>query len=120
MFEGYYDPPTYRDMYHFLDGAQNDIFEDSVVTTPLPSSTGAMPLSSNTTSTQGVHDGPVNTPPSVDSTSAPGTEPTSPVHTPTPVPSPAHSGSSSSHHQHRPSKAHHHTADPCGSGDSYQ
>ena len=38
MFEGYYSPPLYQDLYNFVDGAQNDIFVDSVVTTPLPSS----------------------------------------------------------------------------------
>ncbi|KAI0303823.1 hypothetical protein B0F90DRAFT_1626336, partial [Multifurca ochricompacta] len=26
MFEGTYTPPLYNDLYHFLDGAQNDIF----------------------------------------------------------------------------------------------
>ena len=36
MFEGYYSPPLYQDLYNFRDGAQNDIFVDSVVTTPLP------------------------------------------------------------------------------------
>jgi hypothetical protein len=29
MFEGAFSPPEYRDLYHFLDGAQNDIFVDS-------------------------------------------------------------------------------------------
>ena len=29
IFEGYYAPPFYTDLYNFLDGAQNDIFEDS-------------------------------------------------------------------------------------------
>ncbi|KAI0703781.1 hypothetical protein BC835DRAFT_1410509 [Cytidiella melzeri] len=29
MFEGTYAPPRYLDMYNFLDGAQNDIFQDS-------------------------------------------------------------------------------------------
>ena len=38
MFEGYYSPPVYKDLYNFGDGAQNDIFEDSIVTTPLPPS----------------------------------------------------------------------------------
>ncbi|KZT20429.1 hypothetical protein NEOLEDRAFT_1140693 [Neolentinus lepideus HHB14362 ss-1] len=29
MFEGYYSPPFYNDLYNFKDGAQDDIFEDS-------------------------------------------------------------------------------------------
>ena len=29
IFEGYYAPPFYTNLYNFLDGAQNDIFEDS-------------------------------------------------------------------------------------------
>ncbi|KAI0775034.1 hypothetical protein BD413DRAFT_292056 [Trametes elegans] len=29
MYEGDYQPPFYNDLYNFLDGAQNDIFEDS-------------------------------------------------------------------------------------------
>ena len=29
MFEGYYSPPYYNDLYNFVDGAQNDIFEGS-------------------------------------------------------------------------------------------
>ncbi|KAF8324378.1 hypothetical protein F5887DRAFT_988426 [Amanita rubescens] len=32
MFEGAHSPPLYNDLYHFLDGAQNDIFVNS--TTP--------------------------------------------------------------------------------------
>ena len=31
MFEGYYSPPLYQDLYNFVQGAQNDIFVDSVV-----------------------------------------------------------------------------------------
>ena len=34
MFEGYYSPPLYQDLYNFLDGAQNDIFEGSDVQPP--------------------------------------------------------------------------------------
>ncbi|TFY52325.1 hypothetical protein EVJ58_g10083 [Rhodofomes roseus] len=29
MFEGYYSPPFYTNLYNFLDGAQQDIFQDS-------------------------------------------------------------------------------------------
>ncbi len=29
MFEGAHSPPLYNDLYHFLDGAQNDIFVNS-------------------------------------------------------------------------------------------
>src|SRR6266851_6426476 len=38
MFEGYYSPPYYLDLYNFQNGAQNDIFEGDVITTPLPPS----------------------------------------------------------------------------------
>jgi hypothetical protein len=29
VFEGYYETPLYTELYHYLDGAQNDIFENS-------------------------------------------------------------------------------------------
>lgn len=35
MFEGDFAPPFYTDLYNFLDGAQNDIFEDSYIG-PIP------------------------------------------------------------------------------------
>ena len=41
MFEGYYSPPLYQDLYNFRNGAQNDIFEDSVIATPPPPSSAA-------------------------------------------------------------------------------
>ncbi|KAI0806134.1 hypothetical protein BC629DRAFT_1485399 [Irpex lacteus] len=37
MFEGYYSPPFYTDLYNFKDGAQNDIFVDSYDEIPPPS-----------------------------------------------------------------------------------
>ncbi|KAI0090273.1 hypothetical protein BDY19DRAFT_1087507 [Irpex rosettiformis] len=37
MFEGYYSPPFYTDLYNFKDGAQNDIFIDSYDEIPIPS-----------------------------------------------------------------------------------
>ena len=36
MFEGEYAPPYYLDLYGFLDGAQDDIFEDSFLSIPTP------------------------------------------------------------------------------------
>lgn len=36
MFEGTYAPPFYNDLYNFKDGAQNDIFEDSYSSIPVP------------------------------------------------------------------------------------
>ncbi|KAN0092649.1 hypothetical protein V8E55_003433 [Tylopilus felleus] len=36
MFEGTYSPPFYNDLYNFLDGAQNDIFQDSYASIPVP------------------------------------------------------------------------------------
>lgn len=44
MFEGTYSPPIYTDRYNFLDGAQDDIFEDSYETIPDPSLTALMPV----------------------------------------------------------------------------
>lgn len=42
MFEDPFHPPFYTDLYNFLDGAQNDIFQDSYVgnlPTPSPNQT---------------------------------------------------------------------------------
>ncbi|KAF9648927.1 hypothetical protein BDM02DRAFT_2013047 [Thelephora ganbajun] len=37
MNEGTYSPPAYNDLYNFRDGAQNDIFENSYDSIPVPS-----------------------------------------------------------------------------------
>ncbi|EGN99286.1 hypothetical protein SERLA73DRAFT_182223 [Serpula lacrymans var. lacrymans S7.3] len=37
MFEGTYSPPFYLDLYNFRDGAQNDIFQNSYSSMPVPS-----------------------------------------------------------------------------------
>ena len=37
MFEDYYGPPFYTDLYNFKDGAQDDIFVDSYAEIPPPS-----------------------------------------------------------------------------------
>jgi len=50
MFEGAFSPPVYNDIYNFLDGAQNDIFEDSYLSLPNPSPIAAMPILANVTS----------------------------------------------------------------------
>ncbi|KAI0279745.1 hypothetical protein BGY98DRAFT_915518 [Russula aff. rugulosa BPL654] len=42
MFEGTYTPPLYRDLYNFLDGAQNDIFENTTGTGSSPRTLPAM------------------------------------------------------------------------------
>lgn len=50
MFEGSFSPPVYNDLYNFLDGAQNDIFQDSYTFLPDPSPTAPLPvLASNST-----------------------------------------------------------------------
>ena len=36
MFEGTYSPPFYTDLYNFRDGAQDDIFQDSYLSIPVP------------------------------------------------------------------------------------
>lgn len=44
MFEGAFSPPIYTDLYNFLDGAQDDIFEDSYSSLPDPSPVARMPV----------------------------------------------------------------------------
>ncbi|KAH9917023.1 uncharacterized protein B0H18DRAFT_1036276 [Fomitopsis serialis] len=45
MFEGYYSPPFYTNLYNFLDGAQQDIFEDSYPGgLPTPVVNGTIPV----------------------------------------------------------------------------
>ncbi|TFK35612.1 hypothetical protein BDQ12DRAFT_635058 [Crucibulum laeve] len=43
MFEGAFSPPVYNDLYNFLDGAQDDIFEDSYDSIPNPSPIAPVP-----------------------------------------------------------------------------
>lgn len=43
MFEGTYSPPVYNNLYNFLDGAQDDIFNDSYVSIPEPGIAAALP-----------------------------------------------------------------------------
>ncbi|KAF5341365.1 hypothetical protein D9758_012288 [Tetrapyrgos nigripes] len=47
MFEDTYGPPIYTDLYNFLDGAQDDIFEDSYEELPDPSPVAALPVLAN-------------------------------------------------------------------------
>lgn len=44
MFEGSYSPPVYNDLYNFLNGAQDDIFQDSYVVLPDPAPDAALPV----------------------------------------------------------------------------
>ncbi|KAK7461845.1 hypothetical protein VKT23_008274 [Stygiomarasmius scandens] len=44
MFEGTFAPPFYTDLYNFLDGAQDDIFQDSYTSLPDPSPVAALPV----------------------------------------------------------------------------
>ncbi|KAF5353774.1 hypothetical protein D9757_013863 [Collybiopsis confluens] len=44
VFEGPHAPPFYNDLYNFLDGPQNDIFEDSYLELPIPSPVAALPV----------------------------------------------------------------------------
>ncbi|KAJ3711352.1 hypothetical protein C8R42DRAFT_689393 [Lentinula raphanica] len=48
MFEGAHAPPFYTDLYNFLDGAQNDIFQDSYIHIPDPSPVAAFPVLNQT------------------------------------------------------------------------
>jgi hypothetical protein len=69
MFEGTYTPPLYNDLYHFLDGAQNDIFENS--TSPDPAAPASANLIANPTQTSS-H---TSTPAATSSTSSGATKP---------------------------------------------
>ncbi|KAF5375958.1 hypothetical protein D9615_008151 [Tricholomella constricta] len=44
MFEAASTPPVYNDLYNFLDGAQDDIFQDSYADLPDPSPVAAVPV----------------------------------------------------------------------------
>jgi len=44
MFEGAFSPPVYSDLYNFLDGAQDDIFENSYAILPDPSPNATLPV----------------------------------------------------------------------------
>ncbi|KAJ3978495.1 hypothetical protein F5890DRAFT_1597425 [Lentinula detonsa] len=48
MFEGAHAPPFYTDLYNFIDGAQNDIFEDSYIQIPTPSPVAGFPVLNET------------------------------------------------------------------------
>src|SRR5712691_5567115 len=96
MFEDYYSPPLYLDLYNFGNGAQDDIFENSVVTTlPHYSSTGrstASPIP-NILNTQLTS---IHTTPSSSPTCAPESMNTSPTHEPNSL-----QNHSSGHHKHK-------------------
>lgn len=44
MFEGSFSPPFYNDLYNFVDGGQNDIFQDSYAVLPTPSPNASLPV----------------------------------------------------------------------------
>lgn len=50
MFEGTFSPPVYNDLYNFLDGSQDDIFEDSYLSLPTPEPNGTLPVLNGTLS----------------------------------------------------------------------
>ena len=83
MFEGTYAPPYYNDLYNFVDGAQEDIFQDSYATIPVPGpNQTALPVLAQ--------NGPVETASVPDSTAA-STLLTSAVSAPSTLPSSAQS-----------------------------
>ncbi|THU83384.1 hypothetical protein K435DRAFT_784205 [Dendrothele bispora CBS 962.96] len=47
MFEGTFAPPFYTDLYNFIDGAQDDIFQDSYESLPDPSPVATLPVLAN-------------------------------------------------------------------------
>jgi len=103
MFEGYYSPPLYQDLYNFVQGAQNDIFVDAVVTTPLPSSTHTPAALENTPAivdaVKPTTPVPTTSPsPSPSSPSSPNEKSPSPAPTSEPKPS---QGPDSHHHKHK-------------------
>lgn len=44
VFEGEHSPPVYNDLYNFLDGAQNDIFEGFYESIPDPAPNAPLPV----------------------------------------------------------------------------
>jgi hypothetical protein len=80
VFEGYYPPPYYLDLYNFQNGAQNDIFEGDVITTPLP------PSPSTPSSTSSPAQGVAHARAAYADSSPRDGEGTYPLHTPKPLP----------------------------------
>jgi len=97
MFEGYYSPPYYLDLYNFQNGAQNDIFEGDVITTPLP------PSPSTASSTSSPAPGVAHARAAYADSSPHDGEGTYPLHTPKSLP-----GYSRHYHKHE-----HTSGDPC-------
>jgi hypothetical protein len=81
MFEGTYSPPFYNDLYNFRDGAQNDIFQNSYSSIPVPGpNQTALPVLAT----------PGNTPPTyipLSNGTAPNPTPSVPSNTTLPAPS---------------------------------
>lgn len=44
MLEGAFSPPVYNDLYNFVDGPQDDIFENSYSILPDPAPNAALPV----------------------------------------------------------------------------
>jgi len=44
MFEGAFSPPVYNELYNFIDGPQDDIFEDSYISLPDPAPNAPLPV----------------------------------------------------------------------------
>ena len=91
MNEGTYSPPAYKDLYNFRDGPQDDIFENSYDSIPVPSpNQTAIPQLKNSPANSGVPVLPSSssvfsstvTPPAV----SPSTSPCSLGSSPTPNP----------------------------------
>jgi hypothetical protein len=71
MFEGYYSPPFYTDLYNFRDGAQDDIFVDSYTEIPPPSpNSTVVPTPVSQTSISSLPTTVTNTPPTSSTKSA--------------------------------------------------
>ncbi|SRR6266550_4335050 len=49
MFEGAFSPPVYNELYNFIDGPQDDIFEDSYISLPDPAPNAPLPVLRNVT-----------------------------------------------------------------------
>lgn len=44
MFEGSFSPPVYHELYNFIEGPQDDIFEDSYISLPDPAPNAPLPV----------------------------------------------------------------------------
>jgi hypothetical protein len=75
MLEGAFSPPVYNDLYNFLNGAQDDIFEDSYAVLPDPAPNAVLPVLANPSNTNTTHTSESSSPSSEPTVVSPATTP---------------------------------------------